>query len=142
VRGKKMMIGATALELGDEFATPVGLLPGVIIHALAYESIADGGRALISLSPLALLILCAGLVADAYSLCVSGVGALRGLVLRHLTALALIIVTRRSLFSGLTAGQHRHRRASFHPDTDGDLGDPRGSNEVRPGPSSMRVRRA
>ena len=40
VRGKAILIGATALELGDEFATPhTPSEPGVFIHALAYESI-------------------------------------------------------------------------------------------------------
>ena len=60
VEGRVILIGATALELGDEFATPVGLLPGVVVHGLAYESIVQG-RALHTLTPLALLILCAGL---------------------------------------------------------------------------------
>lgn len=60
VEGRVVLIGATALELGDEFATPVGLLPGVTIHALAYESMV-GGRALMTLSGPALLILCLGL---------------------------------------------------------------------------------
>jgi signal transduction histidine kinase/CheY-like chemotaxis protein len=46
VRGRKVLIGATALELGDEFATPRrGTLPGVYVHALAYESL-HGGRGL------------------------------------------------------------------------------------------------
>ncbi|PQA86013.1 CHASE2 domain-containing protein [Hyphococcus luteus] len=40
VRGKNIMIGATALELGDEFAAPVlGVTSGVILHALSYESL-------------------------------------------------------------------------------------------------------
>lgn len=40
VAGKKVLIGATALELGDEFAAPIwGLTPGVMFHALSYESI-------------------------------------------------------------------------------------------------------
>lgn len=39
VRGKKILIGATALELGDEFAAPVwGVTPGVMFHAVSYES--------------------------------------------------------------------------------------------------------
>ena len=42
VRGKNIMIGATALELGDEFAAPVlGVTPGVMLHALSYESLAQ-----------------------------------------------------------------------------------------------------
>ena len=39
VRGKTILIGATALELGDNFSTPASpTTPGVYIHALAYES--------------------------------------------------------------------------------------------------------
>ncbi|OYW41499.1 MAG: hypothetical protein B7Z42_00215 [Brevundimonas sp. 12-68-7] len=60
VEGRVILIGATALELGDEFATPVGLLPGVVIHGLAYESIV-AGRTLMTLHPGAILILCLGL---------------------------------------------------------------------------------
>lgn len=90
VRGRKVLIGATALELGDEFATPVGLLPGVIIHGLAYESLA-GGRALMSLSALSLLFLCAVLVI-ALQPTREGGSALRRLVYRHLSAAALIVL--------------------------------------------------
>lgn len=40
VAGKNIIIGATALELGDEFAVPVsGIIPGVVLHALSYESL-------------------------------------------------------------------------------------------------------
>ncbi len=40
VAGKNILIGATALELGDEFASPVrGVVPGVVLHALSYESL-------------------------------------------------------------------------------------------------------
>ncbi len=40
VQGKKILIGATALELGDEFTAPHwGVIPGVIFHALGYESL-------------------------------------------------------------------------------------------------------
>lgn len=50
VRGKIILIGATALELGDEFATPNRtIMPGVLVHALAYESVVQG-RALLNLS--------------------------------------------------------------------------------------------
>jgi signal transduction histidine kinase/CHASE2 domain-containing sensor protein len=42
VQGKKILIGATALELGDEFAAPImGVTPGVMLHALSYESFAQ-----------------------------------------------------------------------------------------------------
>ena len=40
VAGRNILIGATALELGDEFAVPVqGIASGVFLHALSYESI-------------------------------------------------------------------------------------------------------
>lgn len=43
VDGKNILIGATALELGDEFAVPIrGVLPGALLHALSYESLAQG----------------------------------------------------------------------------------------------------
>ena len=43
VRNRLILIGATAVELGDEFAVPTGgLLSGVFIHGLAYESLYQG----------------------------------------------------------------------------------------------------
>ncbi|MBO9546964.1 CHASE2 domain-containing protein [Caulobacter sp.] len=62
VRGRDVLIGSTAIELGDQFATPKrGILQGVYVHALAYESLRVG-RALQAPS-LPLLILCAALAA-------------------------------------------------------------------------------
>lgn len=63
VRGKNVLIGATALELGDEFAAPVyGVMPGVMFHALSYESMMTGRtlvrpHSILSLG-IALVILC------------------------------------------------------------------------------------
>ncbi|NRA20086.1 MAG: EAL domain-containing protein [Oceanospirillaceae bacterium] len=38
--GKKILVGATAIELGDKFAVPkYGRLPGVLVHALGFETI-------------------------------------------------------------------------------------------------------
>ena len=43
VAGRNVLIGATALELGDEYSAPVyGLLPGVVLHALSYEDSVQG----------------------------------------------------------------------------------------------------
>lgn len=40
VRGKQVLIGATAIEMGDRYATPRwGVLPGVIIQALGAETL-------------------------------------------------------------------------------------------------------
>lgn len=48
VRGRSILIGATALELGDEFATPAaGTVKGVYIHALAFDNLVSG-RALMT----------------------------------------------------------------------------------------------
>ncbi|MEQ8178625.1 MAG: CHASE2 domain-containing protein [Amphiplicatus sp.] len=59
VAGKQVLIGATALELGDEFATPVyGLLPGVVLHALGYESLVQG-RALFRVNDFVMVALAA-----------------------------------------------------------------------------------
>lgn len=47
VRGRTILVGSTALELGDEFAAPItGTIAGVNLHGLAYESLRSG-RALI-----------------------------------------------------------------------------------------------
>ena len=49
--GKQVIIGATAVELGDHFSVPLyRTLPGVAVQALAYESIAQG-RMLLRSSP-------------------------------------------------------------------------------------------
>ncbi|KAA0238153.1 MAG: EAL domain-containing protein [Armatimonadetes bacterium] len=50
VRGKVVLIGATATELRDEFVTPVSpSMSGVLVHALAYESLIQG-RALVGIN--------------------------------------------------------------------------------------------
>lgn len=57
VRGRVVLVGSTALELGDEFSTPVSAsMPGVFVHALAYESLVQN-RALLQPSPLITLAL-------------------------------------------------------------------------------------
>ncbi len=44
IQDRSFIIGATAIELGDRYATPhLGIIPGVFIHALATETL-DGGR--------------------------------------------------------------------------------------------------
>lgn len=59
VKGRKILIGSTALELGDEFATPKArALSGVYVHALAYESV-RAGRDLRQLNPLLMIALAA-----------------------------------------------------------------------------------
>lgn len=43
LRGKDVIIGATAIEMGDRYAVPAhGVLPGVVVQALAAETLARG----------------------------------------------------------------------------------------------------
>ncbi len=43
VRGRKIIVGATAVELGDIYAVPVyTALPGALVQALTYESLVQG----------------------------------------------------------------------------------------------------
>ncbi|MCE7798847.1 EAL domain-containing protein [Sphingobium sufflavum] len=43
VRGRAVLIGATAIEMGDRYATPGwGVIPGVIVQALAAETLIEG----------------------------------------------------------------------------------------------------
>lgn len=91
VRGRVVLIGATALELGDEFATPKGLLPGVVIHGLAYESLSSG-RALMSLGPLVLLMLCLLLGLALLPVRQGGPG-LKALIIRHvISGLGILVL--------------------------------------------------
>jgi PAS domain S-box-containing protein len=57
VRGKTILIGGTAIELGDRLPVPVfGVLPGVTVQAIAAESMRQN-RAIVRTSPLISLIL-------------------------------------------------------------------------------------
>lgn len=43
IRGKRLVIGATAVEIGDRYAVPGhGVIPGVLIQALGAETLANG----------------------------------------------------------------------------------------------------
>ncbi len=43
LKGKDVIIGATAIELGDRYPVPtLGVIPGVIVQALAAETLAEG----------------------------------------------------------------------------------------------------
>lgn len=62
VRGRNVLIGATAIEMGDRYATPNwGVIPGVMIQALAAETLLRGvpaaGHAALALALAALLAL-------------------------------------------------------------------------------------
>lgn len=90
VRGKAILIGATALELGDEFATPTRpTLSGVFIHALAFESLVQR-RTLVAFSPLAVLFL--AVVTMAFLWPPARPRPLPATVARHCAVLLLVIV--------------------------------------------------
>ena len=56
VMGKKVVIGATAVEMGDQLAVPrYGALPGPVLEALAYESLVQD-RAIQRVAPVPILI--------------------------------------------------------------------------------------
>ncbi len=43
IAGKDILIGATAIELGDRYATPLyGVIPGVVVQAMAAETLYNG----------------------------------------------------------------------------------------------------
>lgn len=64
IAGRSILIGAAALELGDHFAVPLHqVIPGVMIHALAAETLLQGVAVLsvpaLWLLPALLVLLCA-----------------------------------------------------------------------------------
>ena len=68
IAGRKVLIGATAPELGDFVSVPrFGFVPGVTLHALAAESLVQG-RALRPVAPWLTLLACGLLLAAASTL--------------------------------------------------------------------------
>jgi EAL domain-containing protein (putative c-di-GMP-specific phosphodiesterase class I)/CHASE2 domain-containing sensor protein len=63
VRGKRVLIGATAIEIGDRYVAPAhGVLPGVVIQALAAETLLQGMPAPGGwIAPLVVALLLAGM---------------------------------------------------------------------------------
>jgi signal transduction histidine kinase len=58
IAGKNVIVGATAVELGDYYPVPLyGQLPGVYLQALAYETLAQGIAATPAAPTLALVIM-------------------------------------------------------------------------------------
>ncbi|MDR6787591.1 EAL domain-containing protein (putative c-di-GMP-specific phosphodiesterase class I)/CHASE2 domain-containing sensor protein/GGDEF domain-containing protein [Sphingomonas sp. BE138] len=85
VRGRNVLIGATAIEMGDRYPAPLrGVLPGVTIQALGAETLLRGmpERG----SPLATFVL-------ALALCVPIVRARRGTTAAGAFAFAILVLT-------------------------------------------------
>ena len=56
IRGKRVILGATAVELGEQIAVPAyGILAGPLVQAMVYESIAQD-RAIARVAPLPVLL--------------------------------------------------------------------------------------
>lgn len=91
VRGRAILVGATALELGDEFATQrSGTLSGVFVHGLAFESLI-AGRALLSPHPMIFVVL-AWVLAFALRP-TRREASILSLVRRHLLAAATLVIS-------------------------------------------------
>jgi EAL domain-containing protein (putative c-di-GMP-specific phosphodiesterase class I)/CHASE2 domain-containing sensor protein/GGDEF domain-containing protein len=89
VRGKVMLVGARALELGDTFSTPpYGVLNGVYLHALAFEAL-RAGRALVAPSPAVTFALAVALILFLRPRAGRGVVAT---VHRHLVVFAVLAI--------------------------------------------------
>jgi EAL domain-containing protein (putative c-di-GMP-specific phosphodiesterase class I)/CHASE2 domain-containing sensor protein/GGDEF domain-containing protein len=90
VRGRVILVGATALELGDEFSTPIQpSMPGVIIHALAYESLILG-RALLEPNGVAVLALAISVLIFLWPR--SGPLNLRRILIRQTAVLSVVLL--------------------------------------------------
>lgn len=78
VRGRNVLIGATAIEMGDRYAAPLrGILPGVVIQALAAETLlagvpAKGSPILVLIASLILVMGVAACRRPVLMLCASG----------------------------------------------------------------------
>lgn len=80
VRGREVIIGATAIEMGDRYATPHwGVIPGVVVQALAAETLMRGvpveGGALTVILVAALLSLGVLRARGAAAIAATGLGA-------------------------------------------------------------------
>ena len=141
VAGKRILVGATAVELGDRYAVPrYGIVPGVVIQALAAESllqhraIARSG-ALPTLLGVALiaLTLCVGAYKRfalsfglALTICVVGLGVIPLLVQSRwpvsIDSAAMIFTA--LLCGTIRIGMHIRKRVVLRSLHDGDTGLP------------------
>lgn len=96
--GKDVLIGATAVEMGDRYAVPrYGVIPGVVIQALATETLRNGIPRRIP----AMLLLIVGLIGACWAI---GAARPRQIALRAatLTFAGLAILTALEEFAALT----------------------------------------
>ena len=95
VRGRNVLIGATAIEMGDRYATPQwGVIPGVIVQALAAETLLRGVPARgSSFVPFLLALLAALWIVRLRS----GVGLLIGTIVAVATIVGAVLVAQQVL---------------------------------------------
>ncbi len=86
IRGRDIIIGATAIEMGDRYPVPRhGVIPGVVVQALAAETLLDAVPVYGSWpAPLALAMVLAFIIASA--------GRRRGIALRSALAAAALVL--------------------------------------------------
>lgn len=90
INGRSLIIGATAVELGDRYTTPKnGVIPGVYIHALAAETL-SAGRDVSTIDGTALLLITLALAVLWWNIMVGSKGDQNRLVL-PLVAMILIL---------------------------------------------------
>lgn len=140
LRGKRVLIGATAIELGDRYAVPrYGMLPGVVIQALAAESLLQdrpirrtgvpvtlAGVLLIALliaprplgSPARYVALCAVIVVAIFAIPLMGQRYFAVAIDSSAWLFAAVVV------AGLQAAVEARRRLRLRADLDADSGLP------------------
>ncbi|MDP8912403.1 MAG: EAL domain-containing protein [Pseudomonadota bacterium] len=96
--GKRILIGATAIEMGDRYTVPRhGVIPGVVIHALAAETLLTGQtpESWSGFAPLLLMLLVIGIAVRADGrtkpIAVFGLGTVALLTLPLLTEALLAV---------------------------------------------------
>jgi diguanylate cyclase len=132
--GKRFIIGATAIELGDRYAVPGhGVIPGVVIQALAAETLLEGrmperwGPAPAILLALGLVAIVAGWRKRARYIALGAVALtlpLAALLMKGMAALtvpiasALLAVAGAAVMEAISAySRHRRELASTDPET-------------------------
>ncbi len=85
IAGKDVLVGATAVELGDRYGVPIhGVIPGVTIQALAAETLLAGGVLELGWLPMLLM-------AVFFALCIVLARSYRSTILRVFLALTTIV---------------------------------------------------
>ncbi len=98
VRGRNILIGATAIEMGDRYAVPLwGIIPGVIVQAMAAETLLRGvpvgGSALITFLIASIAVIAIARMRSGLQILAAVVGAQIVIVATALIAQAVLLMT-------------------------------------------------